>query len=480
MNIKESQKRLVMGEFDYVKGTNTYDVANFMIENGKKIPLNEISFMYKERYKTFVPLATGEYRYSDTGGHDTIEITSPTIRTIAERIQVIRTFTNIASALPDNENDIAKVVAAYNKFFKAYEQDSQYLKDQVIIADGKDQARVFPELKENEVLVRTKDGYKGVPIEDVDQKIKDIITKFAHDFIGVDSQGNPLKPDQGLVKTIADYLNNIALPQATTGAKTVINEYVTNTVEPELVTKTTELKKELVDELKKLYHNKTIQVADASIYANPTMIKLRSSVGLPFIPTPTDDASDGILVPDTVNNTVTIYTQSTVITLPANPVDSKDNPLVEDEYYFHDNAIVGRPSRDKPTGLGIFQVLFKYIGNNKIILDIGVAINNTPEINNSLLASKAELIPIKTKITTLETTKAESSELTKVETEVTKNKHSLLTLQGKTTSNDAKVGDVSALTTHAKVVVPAINEVANGDYNQPKITLGGFVITIER
>lgn len=401
MKIKETEKRLVMGEFAYVQGTDVYDITNYMFLQGVKIPLNEISFMWRETRQTFKPLNTGEYKYLESGGKHSLQITSPTVKADVVRLQVIRTFTSTAGTLPANENDIAKVVDAYNKLFTAYEQDSEYLKSQVLIADGKDQARVFPELKENEVIVRTKDGYKGFPITDVDKSLQDTIAKFSNKFIGIDTNGVPLTPNVGLVKTLTDYLHNDAIPTVATGAKTVIDNFIDTNTKPKLVAEKNKLTQEMKDEYAKLYDSHVVTVADSTIYKNPTMITIDDYVPtFQYHITTGTEPSDGILIPTSATE-VTIYTQTQVIDLKGAGVDGSDKALVEGDWYFHDNTN-GRPSKDKPTGLGIFQSLFKYIGDNNILFDLGQPIQNNLSSNNALLASEKSLQDVKKEVATKE------------------------------------------------------------------------------
>lgn len=183
----------IIKEISVVKSQKNYDISGLTISLCK--------FYYREPQKQFKDLPIGDYTIETSHNTQTLVINNATILDKAESIQVCYELDLTSSKYEsDFEIDINRLASSYNEAVDDLHNLWGYIRNIGMVADDTTIDLILPQLDTNEVWVKTEDGYKGVPLDDVEQSVKEIIEKYSQEKI----QEIKIETEQ--------YVNNVLKP----------------------------------------------------------------------------------------------------------------------------------------------------------------------------------------------------------------------------------------------------------------------------
>lgn len=166
----------IIKEISVVKSQKNYDISGLTISLCK--------FYYREPQKQFKDLPIGDYTIETSHNTQTLVINNATILDKAESIQVCYELDLTSSKYEsDFEIDINRLASSYNEAVDDLHNLWGYIRNIGMVADDTTIDLILPQLDTNEVWVKTEDGYKGVPLDDVEQSVKEIIEKYSKEKI---------------------------------------------------------------------------------------------------------------------------------------------------------------------------------------------------------------------------------------------------------------------------------------------------------
>ena len=166
----------IIKEISVVKSQKNYDISGLTISLCK--------FYYREPQKQFKDLPIGDYTIETSHNTQTLVINNGTILDKAESIQVCYELDLTSSKYEsDFEIDINRLASSYNEAIDDLHNLWGYIRNIGMVADDTTIDLILPQLDTNEVWVKTEDGYKGVPLDDVEQSVKEIIEKYSKEKI---------------------------------------------------------------------------------------------------------------------------------------------------------------------------------------------------------------------------------------------------------------------------------------------------------
>lgn len=166
----------IVKEMSVVKSQKNYDISGLTISLCK--------FYYREPQKQFKDLPIGDYTIETSHNTQTLIINNATILDKAESIQVCYELDLTSSKYEsDFEIDINRLASSYNEAIDDLHNLWSYIRNIGMVADDTTIDLILPQLDTNEVWVKTEDGYKGVPLDDVEQSVKEIIEKYSKEKI---------------------------------------------------------------------------------------------------------------------------------------------------------------------------------------------------------------------------------------------------------------------------------------------------------
>lgn len=148
------------------------------------LDLSLCKFYYRTPQNLFKDLASGDYTIDTSSGQQSLVIQNDTVLQTGESIQVCYNMDLTSSKyVVDFEIDINKLTTSYNELVEDVHTLWEYIRKTGMIADDTTIDLILPQLNNNEVWVKSEDGYKGMPLDDVEQSIKDIIDKYSQQKI---------------------------------------------------------------------------------------------------------------------------------------------------------------------------------------------------------------------------------------------------------------------------------------------------------
>jgi len=149
-------------------------------------------------------------------------------------LQIVENINLLSDQYPtDGPIDMDELVEHYNKLQKDVVGLRDSLKQNNMNIDSTTSPSTLPDIPLNHIFIRTEDGYKGVPFEDISEEMKDLLERFVREFLGLNLDGTPIVPHQGLVKTMDELIEmetQESLTEINAAAKAGVDEIVENTV----------------------------------------------------------------------------------------------------------------------------------------------------------------------------------------------------------------------------------------------------------
>lgn len=155
---------------EFQKSGNVYDI------NG--VDTDRAFFMYRKFQEAFQVLAPGSYTLYEEAGNLKLKIVDETVLADAIEFQVIYVFTPKSSQYNDDFPDLEILQRKYNELQQDFIDVTNILKKINITGDTLKMFYVLPELNENEVWVRTVNGYRGFNIGSIEENIKAFWEEF--------------------------------------------------------------------------------------------------------------------------------------------------------------------------------------------------------------------------------------------------------------------------------------------------------------
>ncbi|MGL5716193.1 MAG: hypothetical protein ACRCXX_06180 [Cetobacterium sp.] len=149
------------------------------------IELSKARFMWRKFQEAFQILSPGSYSIIQEAGNTFLKIDDTVLLGEAIEFQVIYVFDQESSQYIDDFPDVSILKEKYNELQRDFTNLNRLLKSNNITGDTLKMFYVLPELNEGEVWIRTKDGWKGTNVADLDKIVQDLINKIE----------NEIKPD---------------------------------------------------------------------------------------------------------------------------------------------------------------------------------------------------------------------------------------------------------------------------------------------
>lgn len=166
----------IVKEISMQSSQSTYDISG--------LDLSLCKFYYRTPQNLFKDLASGDYTIDTSSGQQSLVIQNDTVLQTGEAIQVCYNMDLTSSKyVVDFEIDINKLTTSYNELVEDVHTLWEYIRKTGMIADDTTIDLILPQLNNNEVWVKSEDGYRGMPLDDVEQSIKDIIDKYSQQKI---------------------------------------------------------------------------------------------------------------------------------------------------------------------------------------------------------------------------------------------------------------------------------------------------------
>lgn len=151
---------------------------------GSRYPINGIDlgkavFFWRKEQEMYDTIPKGSYKVTVEGGNTYLDITDAHALADIERIQICYEFASISSEYEVDFNvDTTILKDRYNEAVKDIKAIYEYVKKNMMTADGQDLTVVLPNLEKDEVWVKTEDGWRGFNIGSLEENIKAQIELF--------------------------------------------------------------------------------------------------------------------------------------------------------------------------------------------------------------------------------------------------------------------------------------------------------------
>lgn len=247
----------IVKEITIDKSQRRYDIS------GLDISLCKI--YYRTAHQLFKDLPTGDYTIDTSSNQQVLVIQNNTVLSIAEALQICYEIDIHSSKYQgDFEIDINRLASSYNELVDDVHTLWEYIKKTGMIADDTTIDLILPQLDINEVWVKTEDGYKGMPLDDVEQAIKDVIDKYSQQKIEQIKQELDYYTQNTLKPMLDDYKEDkkLEIDLHTEEKKNELNQHE-DLKEQEL----NDLKDQLAQELQDLVNG---AIADKGVMPNGT------------------------------------------------------------------------------------------------------------------------------------------------------------------------------------------------------------------
>lgn len=142
------------------------------------IDLSKARFMWRKFQEAFQILSPGSYSIIQEAGNTFLKIDDTVLLGEAIEFQVIYVFDQESSQYIDDFPDVSILKEKYNELQRDFTNLNRLLKSNNITGDTLKMFYVLPELNEGEVWIRTKDGWKGTNVADLDKIVQDLINKI--------------------------------------------------------------------------------------------------------------------------------------------------------------------------------------------------------------------------------------------------------------------------------------------------------------
>lgn len=166
-------RKLIITVREFNKENNVTDYNINGIDNTSAL------YFYREPQGQFMDLPKGDYTVIGETNNLTLRITNQELLAKAERFQIGYLFDFSSSTYdPEFGTDVNILKDRYNELAEDVKELFAYVKKNMMVADGEEIDTILPQLDENEVWVRTKTGYRGFSIGDLEANIKAQIERF--------------------------------------------------------------------------------------------------------------------------------------------------------------------------------------------------------------------------------------------------------------------------------------------------------------
>lgn len=169
MSQKKGKLLSIIQEFE-VKG-DKYNI------NG--LDMSTMIVFARTKQYSFEPIPSGNYVIKTEQNIQYLIITNQEYLATIERIQICKEFATISSEYEvDFDVDISILKDRYNEAVQDIKNIYKYIQTNIMIADALDTAVVLPTLNNDEVWVRTQDGYRGFNIGNLEENIKQMLEEI--------------------------------------------------------------------------------------------------------------------------------------------------------------------------------------------------------------------------------------------------------------------------------------------------------------
>ena len=170
-SIKERKIAIIKKEILIKRGQSTYDISGIDVGSAK--------FFYRFTRQVFNDLAQGDYTIAGSKPNYQLVISNPTIINTAEAIQICEIYdTSSSKYIVPFEADINTLVAKYNEAVDDIHRLWSYTRMNGLIADETSMPLIMPQLDEDEIWVKTLDGWKGYPIHEFEQDVQGMLDEL--------------------------------------------------------------------------------------------------------------------------------------------------------------------------------------------------------------------------------------------------------------------------------------------------------------
>ncbi|MGL5714329.1 MAG: hypothetical protein ACRCX2_15010 [Paraclostridium sp.] len=206
MSYKQNKLLRNIQEFDKVG--DKYNI------NG--IDLKQAIFFWRINQEMYDTIPKGSYTITTEGNNTFLNILDVSFN--YEKIQICYEFASISSEYNVDFNvDVNILKDRYNDAVEDIKSLYSYIKSNMMIADGQDVTMILPALDNDEVWIKTKDGYRGFAIGNLEANIEDQIKKF---------QQMTEEAFKGLLTKKDEYV--LELETVKNGQQAIIEGYITN------------------------------------------------------------------------------------------------------------------------------------------------------------------------------------------------------------------------------------------------------------
>lgn len=166
----------IVKEISIQNSQSRYDISG--------LDLSLCKFYYRTSQALFKDLPSGDYTIDTSSNQQSLVVQNSAVISSGEAIQVCYEMDLSSSKYEvDFEVDINRLTTSYNELVDDVHTLWEYIRKTGMIADDTTMDLILPQLNINEVWVKSEDGYKGMPLDDVEQSIKDIIDKYSQQKI---------------------------------------------------------------------------------------------------------------------------------------------------------------------------------------------------------------------------------------------------------------------------------------------------------
>lgn len=161
----------IVKEISMQSSQSTYDISG--------LDLSLCKFYYRTPQKLFKDLPSGDYTINKSSNQQSLVIQNNAIISSGEAIQVCYEMDLSSSKYEvDFEVDINRLTTSYNELVEDVHTLWEYIRKTGMIADDTTIDLILPQLNNNEVWVKSEDGYKGVSLTDAEGAIKKVIEEY--------------------------------------------------------------------------------------------------------------------------------------------------------------------------------------------------------------------------------------------------------------------------------------------------------------
>ena len=213
----------IVKEISMQSSQSVYDISG--------LDLSLCKFYYRTPQELFKDLPSGDYTINKSSNQQSLVIQNNAIISSGEAIQVCYEMDLSSSKYEvDFEVDINRLTTSYNELVEDVHTLWEYIRKTGMIADDTTIDLILPQLNNNEVWVKSENGYRGMPLDDVEQSIKDIIDKYSQQKIEEIKKETTAHADKEIerIKQEAQKAENNAISnikeQEKTSTQNIINE----------------------------------------------------------------------------------------------------------------------------------------------------------------------------------------------------------------------------------------------------------------